>query len=296
MSEVKKTVNTDFLENKIVTVKYITKETNGIMDPKHIAYGGLLDNAKISIPAPTLENRKMKNLLTDEEKSGLEEILGLNLSIYGDFWKEHDKHGHKGKAYELGILPINLSKEGARLDKSDPYDYIKIKVLEQSPIVANSLDTIKNRATNRFVLTSESEKMQKELDKAGYKINAYKLFVKFEKNKDVLRYGLRNLGRNTSRNHEINFIHSEFHKELEKNASMVVSVLGDPFIKNKVLLETCFEYGAVQKKDKMYHTLDDAPICNDGQPTLQNAAEYLSTNLGQELRLGLEAKLKLSRK
>ena len=35
MSEVNKTVNTDFLEDKIVTVKYITKETNGIMDPKH---------------------------------------------------------------------------------------------------------------------------------------------------------------------------------------------------------------------------------------------------------------------
>ena len=33
MSEVNKTVNTDFLEDKIVTVKYITKETNGIMDP-----------------------------------------------------------------------------------------------------------------------------------------------------------------------------------------------------------------------------------------------------------------------
>lgn len=283
-------VRTDFLEDKTVSVKYITKETNGIQDIKHIAYGGLLNGAEIHVPAPTLENKKMKNLLTKVEKDGLESILGLNLSIYGDFWKE------KGKAYQLGILPVKLSKDEMRLNLSDPYDYIKWKVLLQSPIVARNLDTIKHRATNRFVLTSESEKRQKELDKAGYKINAYKLFVQFESNRDVLRYALRTLGRNTSKNHDMDFLQSEFHKELEKNASMVVSILGDPFIKTKALLETCFDYGAVMRKDKMYYTLDDAPICDEGQPTLQNAAEFLSTNLGQDLRLSLEAKLKLSRK
>jgi hypothetical protein len=284
------TVRTDFLEDKIVSVKYITKETNGIQDPKHVAYGGLLNGANISIPAPTLDNKKMKNILTNDEKKGLEHILGLDLSIYGQFWKEN------GKAYELGILPIQLTKEEKRYNMSDPYDFIKIKVLQASPIVANSLNDIGRKATYRFVLTSESEKLQKELDKAGYKINAYKLFVQYENDADVLRYSLRNLGRNTSKNHKIDFLQSEFHKELEKNPSLVVSILGDSFIKTKVLLETCFEYGAIARRDKSYYTLDDEPICDGGIPTLQNAAEFLASNLGQDMRLGLEAKLKLSRK
>ncbi len=283
-------VRTDFLEDKIVSVKYITKETNGIQDPKHVAYGGLLNGASITIPAPTLDNKKMKNILTKVEKEGLENILDLNLSIYGDFWKEG------GKAYELGILPIKLTKEESRYDMSDSYDFIKVRVLQASPIVANSLDEVGHSATNRFVLTSESEKLQKELDKAGYKINAYKLFVKYENDLDVLRYSLRNLGRNTSKNHKIDFLQSEFHKELEKNPSLVVSILGDEYIKMKVLLETCFEYGAVARRDKLYYTLDDEPICDGGSPSLQNAAEFLASNLGQDMRLGLQAKLKLSRK
>jgi hypothetical protein len=283
-------VRTDFLEDKVVSVKYITKETNGIQDPKHVAYGGLLNGASITIPAPTLDNRKMKNILTNDEKKGLEHILGLDLSIYGRFWKED------GKAYELGILPIKLTKEEKRYNLSDPYDFIKVKVLQSSPIVANSLNDIGRKATYRFVLTSESEKLQKELDKAGYKINAYKLFVKYENDADVLRYTLRNLGRNTSRNHKLEFLQSEFHKELEKNPSLIVSVLGDSFIKTKVLLETCFEFGAVARRDKSYYTLDDEPISESGIPTLQNAAEFLASNLGQDMRLGLEAKLKLSRK
>ena len=282
-------VRTDFLEDKIVSVKYISKETNGIKDIKHVAYGGLLNGAEIAIPAPTMDNGKMKNLLTKVEKAGLEHILnGIDLSIYGSFWKEG------GQAYKMGILPVFLGKDETRLNKSDPYDYIKLKVLMACPVVANSLDEINHRATNRFVLTSESEQMAKEINKVGHKVNAYKLFVQYENDKDVLRYALRNLGRNTNRSHKIDFLQSEFHKELEKNPSMVNSILGDEYVKTKVLIESCFEFGAISKRDKKFYTLDDEPISDGDAPTLEVAAKFLASNLGQEMRLALEAKLKIN--
>lgn len=291
MAAAKKTkeevVRTDFLEEKIVSVKHLSKETNGIKDIKHVAYGGLLNGAEIAIPAPTMDNGKMKNLLTKDEKEGLEFLLnGVNLSIYGDFWKEG------GKAYDMGILPIYLSKDETRLDLSNPYDYIKYKVLKACPIVANSLDEVRHRATNRFVLTSASEAMAKELDKVGNKVTAYKLYVKYEDDKEVLRYTLRNLGRNTNRSHKMDFLQSELHKELEKNPSLLCSIMGDEYLKTKVLLETCIEFGAINKIDKKFYTLDDEPVSDGDTPTLQVAAEYLASNLGQEMRLALEAKLK----
>ena len=285
--EEKEVIRTDFLEDKIVSVKYISKETNGIKDVKHVAFGGLLNGAEIAIPAPTMDNQKMKNILTNVEKEGLEHLLnGVNLSIYGDFWKEG------GKAYEMGILPIYLGKDEMRLDLSDPYQYIKYKVLLACPIVADSLDAVRHRATNRFVLTSASEQMAKEIDKVGNKVQAYKLYVKYEEDKEVLRYTLRNLGRNTNRSHKIDFLQSELHKELEKNPSLLCSIMGDEFLKTKVLLETCYEYGAINKRDKKFYTLDDEPISDGDTPILQTSAEYLATNLGQEMRLALEAKLK----
>lgn len=288
-----KVIRTDFLEKKVVSVKYISKEGNGIKDPKHVAFGGLLNGAEIAIPAPTMDNGKMKNLLTDEEKSGLEHILnGVNLSIYGDFWKERLKDGSQGIAYEMGILPIYLSKDELRLDMSDPYDFIKFKVLVNCPIVANSLDEINHRATNRFVLTSASEQMAKEISKVGNKVSAYKLYVKYEDNKQILRYTLRNLGRNTNRSHKLDFLQSELHKELEKNPSLLVSIMGDEFLKTKVLLESCYELGAVNKIDKKFYTLDDEPVSDGDAPFLDVASRYLASNLGQEMRLALEAKLK----
>lgn len=281
------TVRTDFLEDKTVSVKYIPNEANGIKDVKHVAYGGLLNGAENAIPAPTMDNGKMKNLLTKIEKEGLEHILnGVDLSIYGGFWKEG------GGAYDMGILPIYLGKDELRLDKSDPYDYIKLKVLIACPIVANSLDEIKHRATNKWVLTSDSEAMAKEIDKVGNKVQAYKLYVKYEDEKEILRYALRNLGRNTNRSHKIDFLQSELHKELEKNPSLLVSIMGDEYLKTKVLLETCYEFGAINKVEKKFYTLDDEPISDGDAPFLQVAAEFLASNLGQEMRLALEAKLK----
>lgn len=286
-------VRTDFLVDKIVSVKYLPKETNGIRDPKHVAYGGLLNGAEIAIPAPTLDNGKMKNLLTSVEKEGLESILkGVDLSIYGDFWKETGKNGKKGGAYDMGILPIFLGKDELRLNLSDPYDYIKYKILLACPIVANNLDEVKYRATNKFVLTSASEELAKEVEKGSYKVTAYKLFVKYEENKQVLRYVLRNLGRNTNRSHKLDFLQGEMHKELEKNPSLVCSIMGDEYLKTKVLIETCWEYGCVNKIDNKYYTLDDEPISDGDAPILDVASKYLATNLGQEMRLALEAKLK----
>jgi len=286
-------IRTDFLENKIVSVKYLSKDNNGIKDPKHVSYGGLLNGAVIAIPAPTMDNGKMKNLLTKEEKTGLEHVLnGVNLSIYGDFWKESDKEGNKGVAYEMGVLPIYLTKDELRLDLSDPYDYIRLKILQASPIVSNTLNEVRHRATNRFVLTSASEQMAKELDKVGNKVTAYKLYVKYEEDKQVLRYALRNLGRNTNRSHKLDFLQSELHKELEKNPGLVCSVMGDEYLKGKVLLESCYEYGAVIKKDKKFYNLQNEPISDGDAPFLEVAAKYLSSNLGQEQRLALEAKLK----
>jgi len=285
------TVRTDFLEDKIVTVKFISKETNGIKDIKHVAYGGLLNGAEVGIPAPTMDNGKMKNLLTNVEKEGLEHILkGVDLSIYGTFWKEG------GAAYDMGILPIYLGKDELKLDISDPYDFIKYKVLKACPIVANNLDEVKHRATNRWVLTSASEQMAKELGKVGNKVTAYKLYVKYEDNKEVLRYTLRNLGRNTNRSNKLDFLQSELHKELEKNPSLLCSIMGDEYLKQKVLLETCLEFGAVNKVDKKFYTLDDEPISDGDTPYLDVAAKYLASNLGQEMRLALEAKLKNSLK
>lgn len=279
--------STAFLRNEIITIKYIKRESEYIKDPKHVGYGGLFSGSSIAIPAPTLENTKMKNMLTNEEKLGLEYMLGKDLSIYGTFWKQEYSKG--------GIFPIYLSKEDTQLDLSDPSQYIKYKVLMSSPIVANTMSEIKNRATYRFVLVSEGEELARDRDAVGNKVLAFEKYVEYKNDASVLRYILRSLGKYTSRGQKLPFLQVETAKLIEADPNLFVAVTNDALIKQKVLIEEGVEFGVVVQRDGKYYTTDNQPLSEGDSPTLDVAATYLGNPLGQEMRLTLEAKIKNSK-
>ena len=276
--------STVFLRDEVVTVKYIKRESDYIKDPKHVGYGGLFNGSSIGIPAPTLDNAKMKNILTKEEKLGLEYILGKDLSIYGPFWREEFTKG--------GMFPIFLNKEDTRLDLSNPREYIMYKVLTSSPIVANSLNEVRNKATYRFVLTSEGEQLSRDKAAVGNKVLAFEKYVEYKNNAAVLRYILRNLGKYTSRGQNLEFLQVETAREIEKDPNLFVAITNDSLIATKVIIEEGVEFGVVIKKDSKYYTTDNQPISEGDSPTLDVAARYLGNPLGQEMRLALEAKIK----
>jgi hypothetical protein len=283
--KVKEVPSTDFLKEETITVKYLLKANASIKDPKHVGYGGLFNGTEIAIPAPTLDNKKMKNILTNKEKAGLEYILeDVNLSIYSDFWKEGNEHN--------GIFPIRLGKDDIVLDLSDPHDYIRSKVLRVSPLVANSLDEVRNKATYRFVMVAEGEQILKDKTAVGNKVVAFEKYVEFKNNKAVLRYILRNLGRYTSKSQKLDFLQIETAKMIEKDPNLFVGITGDKFIATKVLIEECHEYNVIDKREKKYYTKDGEPLSEGDTPTLEVASAYLASPLGQEMRLTLEAKLK----
>ena len=276
--------STEFLSARKVTVRYIKKESDYIKDPKHAGYGGLFVGSAIAVPAPVMNNKKMKNILTKEEKAGLEFLLGLNLSIYGDFWSTEYQRG--------SIFPIYLDKDDINLDLSDPMDYIKYKVLLQSEIVANSLDEIRHKATHRFVMIEAGAEVKMEKKKVSSKVEAYKQYVKYEDDRSVLRYVLRSLGRYTDKAQALEFLQVEASKLIDKDPALFASVCTAPYMKTKVLLEECYEYSVIKQIDQKFYTKDDQPISEGNSPTLEVAAEYLGTPVGQEMRLALEAKLK----
>jgi len=281
------TPNVDFLRNEVVTIQYIKKPNDFIKDPKHVGYGGLFVGSAIAIPPPVMDNQKMKNILTDKEKKGLEFLLGIDLSIYKDFWK---------KEYEKGSLfPIFLGKDDTTLDLSDPMQYIVWKVLLASPIVANSFDEIRNKATYRFVMVAEGEKLKKEKDAVGSKILAFKLYVKYEEDKSIMRYILRNMGKYTSTTQKLDWIQVEAAKLAESQPELFCSIAGDDYLKSKVLIEECVEYSVLNRIDGKLFTRDNQPVSGGETPTMEIASIYLSSPLGSDLKYSLEAKLKVAK-
>ena len=77
--------STAFLKAKVVKVQFIPKPTKEITNPNHVAYGRKLEGTYDYISPPRLRSDRMKNILTDEEKEGLEFVS--HETIYQGTWE-----------------------------------------------------------------------------------------------------------------------------------------------------------------------------------------------------------------
>ena len=95
------------LRNERVIIRHIPKLGGMVTNPKHILYGGMADNAVKTFTVPRLSSGMYVNVLTDDEKACLEQIMNLEynaLSIYkktDNFWDDSN---------DKGISSVRLTK------------------------------------------------------------------------------------------------------------------------------------------------------------------------------------------
>tara|TARA_R110000796_G_scaffold202062_1_gene318320 strand:+ start:3794 stop:4723 length:930 start_codon:yes stop_codon:yes gene_type:complete len=289
--ESRETVYTGFLKNETVLIQYIPKPTKEITNPSHVAYGGKLQGTFDMISPPRLDKGRMKNILSNEEKEGLEFLMSRDLSIYGDFWKSYRKGG---------MFPIALSKDDVSLNLSVPEDYITWKVLLNTMLVADSTDKLKNeyRASYKYVMVKENEGSKVEEDRINDKAEAYAFYSDLANSPDSLRYILRKLGKHTHAGQDLTFLRKEVGKAIEiiDSREILLKIKSDKLFKEKIILEEAFTLGVIDKISNQYFTKENENISGTGEePTEHNAARFLGSPVGQEMRLAIEARVKNAR-
>lgn len=277
------------LRNEKIIVKHVPKETGMVRDPKHILYGGMAESAVKWFTVPRLTSGMYVNVLTNAEKTYLEEVMGLEynaLSIYNktdNFWDN---------------FMVRLTKQDNILDLSNPEDYIKYKVLlANKDFIAPSLQELEDhpKATYQFVIIHENEESQASKKKMNATMQAYMEFGKIQDDVDVLRTIIEAIdGRPTSKNSKIEFLQDKVGKLIQADAKLFVRVVTDPLLSTKVLIKKAIEGGLISNRGGMlYLKADGTPLCGDNEePTLNIAAKYLNMPKHQELKFSLEAKLK----
>ena len=282
------TVYTGFLKNETITVQFIPKPTREISNPNHVAYGGKLEGTYDYISPPRLDKGKMQNILTKEEKEGLEFLMGRDLSIYGDFWKGYRKGG---------LFPVALGKEDKFLNLSVPEDYIVYKVLLNTNLVANSTQQMKDepRESYKWVMVKEDETDKIGEERVNEKAEAYAFYNQHSSNSDVLRYILRKLGKHTHGGQKLSFLREQVGLAIDnpKYRSIILKLSKDKALTEKVLLEQAFTLGIIDRVSNQYFTKEGEPISGEGEdPTEFNSARFLGLPVGQEMRLAIEARIK----
>jgi hypothetical protein len=278
------------LRDEVITVRHIPRESGMITNPKHIFYGGLAENATRTFTVPILEtSNTFVNVLTTSEKNYLEEAMGLEpnaLSIYlkqNNFWDN---------------FSIRLTKGETYLKLSDPTDYIKYKVLlANKDFIAPNLTALNDspKATYQFVLIAEKEEAKESNKNLTASMQAYMIFGKIKDEKKILKLVVETIdGRPISAKSDIEFIQSKAYDLIQANAKLFVQVAQDPYLNIKVLISEALEFNLIKKRgDYLYLASDNSPLSNNNDdPTISNAAKFLSLPKNQETKLMLEAKIK----
>lgn len=284
------------LRNERIIVRYIAK-TSGIWgnNPKHVLSGGMAEGAVRVFVVPKLSSGMFVNVLTDNEKAFLEQIMGLEynaLSIYkkvDNFWDNSN---------ENGINSVRLTKGDNYLNLSDPEDYIRYKILlANKNFIASSLQVLHDtpKATYQFVIISEGEENKSAKDNMNTIMKCYKEFGKVEEDIDILRLIIETMeGKPTSKNSKLEFLQGRVNTLIQENNKLFLKVITDPMLPTKVLIKKAVEAGIISKRGNyLYMRKDNTPLCESGEePVLNIAAKYLNSSKHQELLFSIQAALK----
>lgn len=284
------------LRNERVIVKFVPNKTAMVTDPHHILSFGMAENATRSYVVPKYSSTGLyKNVLTNNEKDFLEQIMGLEpntLSIYkkvDNFWDDSNPNG---------VGRVTLRKQDNYLDLSVPIDYIKYKILlANSDYIAPSLEELEERpkASYQFVIISENAETESNLNKLDTIQRCYMEYGKIENDFDTLRVLIELLeGRATAPTIKIDYLKGKVNEWIQRKPKQFLKSVQDEYLPAKVLIRKCVEAGLIAKKNDTYYLREDgSPLCELGEESvLDVAARYISSIKHQDLKYSLEAKLK----
>ena len=284
------------LRNERVIVRFVPSPTAMVQRKGHLLYGGMAESAVRSFVVPRMAKTGMyKNVLTDNEKSFLEKVMGLEinaLSIYkkeGNFWDDSNPNG---------IGRVILHKQDNYLDLSIPEQYIQYKILlANKDYIAASMEELEERpkATYQFVIISEGAETQKNLSKMDVTMECYTEYGAVRNDKDTLKVIIEQLERRPiSSNVKLDYLQSKINEYIQADPRRFHSVIKDEYLPMKVLIKKAVEAGLVGTKNNTYYLRKDgSPLCEmNEESTLNNAAKYIGNIKHQDLKYQIEALLK----
>ena len=282
------------LRNEQVIVRYLPKQSRMVSNPKHVLFGGMAENATRTFVVPMLSSGRYVNVLTDDEKDFLEDIMGLPknaMSIYkkvDNFWDDTN---------EAGISKVTLRKQDNYLNLANVEDYIRYKILiANKDYIAPSLEALEThpKATYQFVILTEESETKSARKGMTTLMQCYTAYGKIEDDVDTLRIIIETLtGITVHKNTKKEFLQTKINELIQSNSKMFLKIATDPLLQTKVLIRKCIESGLIAHRGNQYYIREgNIPMCEDGEPTLNVAAQWINLPKNQEIKLSLEAKLK----
>jgi hypothetical protein len=271
-----------------VVVKPNLKNSGWIKNPRHAAFfkvEGTYDRLMV----PQMRNGQLANVLTDDEKDYLEDVLQLEknaLSIY--------KKGNENFWFNFIVM---LGKEPAYLDLSNPQDYLRYKViLANKQIVAPNIKSLKGRKTYKYYIEDEREVAEIQATKANINKQAWLAYAKISDNKKELRRFLithnevfNKATKKIATDSKLEFLQNEVSAIVENKMADFLDIVSSANYDVRATIAEGVQVGVIERKGTKYYLAGGVDKLGD---TLLDAVEYISSPANQETRLLIEQRIK----
>jgi len=303
MEEKKTTKSAEYncLRNEKIIVRRLPKRTLLVQDVNHIMSDGMHDNAFRSFCVPKLpKSNNFAPVLSPKEQACLERVMGLPenaLSIY----RQPKEENYWSDANPSGLGTVVLKKQDNIFDLSKPTDYIAVKVLmANKDIICESTTEWEERPkeTYEYVIIKANQEEKAVQDNTNVTINAVMKLGKITNDVDTLKIVTETmLGKKFSPATTPEYYQKQILDLIQsapKNARLFLNIIKDSDLSTKALISKCVSQGLIADRGGyLYIKSSNSPMCEDGEnPTINNAAKWLTKPANQEILFSLQAQLK----
>ena len=281
-------METNFLENKKVSVKLVQKYRTGFN--KGSDGSTLYTGCKLVFQAPTNQYDRLIPILTEEEQRWFEDRMGLD--------KGSLAFNNKDKSYWKDFK-ITIDKKGKLLDLNNYEDFLSYRILQNSGLVANSKEAI-NVLQHTLYMETEDEEHEADVKLADRYEEASKLFASISKSDKKMSNVLRILGKPVAPDASNKWLKAELVKIIDQKANITGQLSMDDFIRvasdkdmdSRIFLMDALEIGEVFTEGSTYKLRAGDLIGYDfGQ-----ALAFFNNPKNQPIRLLIEDRIKNNRK
>jgi len=279
------TVSAGKLNNSgYVRYAYIPKRIPGVTNKNHVLYDGKLPDSIDTFTVLRNDTGRYSLDLNEAEKNFLIEELQL---------EPNDLNVNDRNNEYLKNIKIDMPKAGLSLDLSDPYDFLRDKVLTSyNNIIAPNSKSIKNKKSYRYVRLHEEEETVEYLEAEDTLKEAYKMLGILETNRDRMimtvlmdKVRISPIVSDADLRKMVNI-------KAKDNPAAFVKMLNDPLFTEKGMIKMGLFTKTIERRSGLLYYQGE-PLSDEGTPaTEDNAAIYLADARNSEVKVALGKDIK----
>lgn len=279
------------LPQKKVIVEPIFRSSGWINDPEHEAFF-LCGTSTINFSAP--RNRVTGELicpLSEEERNYFEDKALSGMSFdKGDLspYKKQDNYWTSKES------KVRLSKDKIELDLSNPYHYIRYKILlSNTDLVAPSPDKAYSKKSYKFMIVEENYRMAKRLNKTEKLKDAFKFLGKIEDSIDEMATFLKIYGKKVPTTAKKEWLQNQLSEIIENDLDGFLQLAANKDRNLRLFVEECVIHNIIVKENHKYFLQGGEKLSfKSDLPLIDNVVKFLTAPTNSDLYIELQERLK----